>query len=376
MRQKKYRFLTTPIIVGALFLMLVLHAVAENKHVIILLDASGSMEKNDQGEEAKQWAKDVCALSGGMGFQVSLVTFQSEMKDGDAIEVLFQQNVPDEDNMNKLEELLDLVEYDGTLTDHKAAMDTAESILGSGQESDTAIVMLSDGELDYVNSEVPDREPTEDEKKAIECFQNKCRRLAGNGCSIYLVGFGNDVRMFQELDGNNGIMYFSKDNSPWDIIRRLFADNGYMLETERVEAADGDICFQLDKNYYQSIINFKKFIEAMAVEKKDISIYCDGEKTDMQFDVTNLSSSVYLYLRNPGPGKYEIKTGNCLDGEYFVWNLEKYENITFEVSLLDKNDNELIPNEQEIYEIETGMMPVKFSIQTSGNIKSEQISNL
>lgn len=147
--------------------MLVLHAVAENKHVIILLDASGSMDKNDQGEEAIQWAKDVCALSGGMGFQVSFVTFQSEMKDGDAIEVLFQQNVPDEDNMKKLEEMLDLVEYDGTFTDHRAAMDTAESILGAGQESDTVIVMLSDGELDYANSEAPDREPTEDEKKQL-----------------------------------------------------------------------------------------------------------------------------------------------------------------------------------------------------------------
>lgn len=145
------------------------------------------------------------------------------------------------------------------------------------------------------------------------------------------------------MDDNNGITYFSKENSPLDIIRRLFADNGYRFETERAEAADGDICFQLDKNYYQSIINFKKFIEATAVEKEDISIYCDGEKTDMHIDVTELSSSVYLYLRNPGTGKYEIKTGNCLDGEYYVWNLEKYENITFEVSLLDKDDNDRFP---------------------------------
>lgn len=376
MRRNKYRFLTVPVIVGALFLILVLHTVAGSKHVIILLDTSGSMKQSDQGRDAIQWAKDVCALSGAMGVQVSLVTFQSERIDGDAIEVFLQRKLPDENHMRKIKEMLDLVEYDGTLTDHRAAMEIAEGILEQGKESDTAIVMLSDGDLDYVDSQVPDRERTEEEKDAIECFQKKCLQLAGDGCNIYLVGFGNDVSMFRELDGNNGIIYFSKDNSPLDIMKRLFADNGYMLEADRVEAEDGNICFQLDKNYYQSIINFEKSVEAMAVEEEDVSIYCDGEKTDMDIGVTDLSGSAYLYLRNPGPGKYEIKTGNCLDGEYYVWNLEKYENLAFEVSLLDKDDNELASNEQNIYEVEADMMPIKLLIHTSGNIKDEEISDL
>lgn len=376
MRRNKYRFLTVPVIVGALFLILALHTVAGSKHVIILLDTSGSMKQSDQGRDAIQWAKDVCALSGAMGVQVSLVTFQSERVDGDAIEVFLQRELPDENNMRKIKEMLDLVEYDGTLTDHRVAMERAAGILEQGKESDTAIVMLSDGDLDYVDSPVPDRERTEEEKDAIECFQKKCLQLAGDGCNIYLVGFGNDVSMFRELDGDNGIIYFSKDNSPLDIMKRLFADNGYMLEADRVEAEDGNICFQLDKNYYQSIINFGKSVETMAVEEEDVSIYCDGEKKDMDIGVTDLSGSAYLYLRNPGPGKYEIKTGNCLDGEYYVWNLEKYENLAFEVSLLDKDDNELASNEQNIYEVEADMMPIKLLIHTSGNIKDEEISDL
>ena len=322
------------------------------KSLLIMLDISGSMGKNDSEKSAIDWARGLYAMCTGLGIRTDIMTFGNEAK--------ILKGMPQQDEM----------EYKDDKTDHLTAI---RQVKPGGY---SAVVMLSDGTLDLLGRDVkniPSDEPrTDDECRAIDDFVAEGKELRQQGCQMLLVGFGKEsaeekelydldgFRMFQELDNKANCRFINATEfRNMDINRYVLQMFGLDCKEvwDDIGFSDGVIQFRLDKPYYKCGLCINKKLEykgGVPVTEDEVRIQKDGNPygglSGQIYDVKNYPDFVFLRLDQPEAGEYEIKLPHHLDNEYRIIFQGYVDTLPPEIELYrDNRDSKelLLPDNQD-----------------------------
>lgn len=332
-----------------------------NIEVIIMLDTSESMEDSTDGSVndsednskiklAKKWAQELCTLFVNTKITVSMCTFDNVNEEEMKIEKTKIDIKNAKENIDKLEEI-DSKKL--TYTDHYGALKKAEN--GFGQQADYKYIMiLSDGETKYENDIRLDNKAENDlekkmtTKEAKGFFQDRCESFASKeNQGIFLIGFGEDIDMFQALNEKKHILYIDQSKEPSEITNKIFEELDMPLFLqEKNENKNRDkrnkIEFELEKEHYRTIINITREADLAesGIDPTQIKLYMEetgeNEISQENFDILCLKNSAFLYLEPSKKGKYQI----VLPEDIWYYEIRNQENgILKEVKLILEAEN-------------------------------------
>ncbi len=298
--------------------------------VIIMLDTSDSMgdpicDISDDSSDnlkiniAKKWAQDLCALFVDTKIIVSIYTFDDVNREEVQVEKECIDINNGKDTINELEKIESRKSKD---TDHYGALKKAKEKFG--QDADYKyIIILSDGKTAYKDDIRNDTETEDDSRKemntedAIENFRTECKEFAKEeNQGLILVGFGQQIDMFKELYENKekeeDISYIDHNQDTSKITDRFFEILNMPLSfQEESENKNGDktdkIEFNLEKDYYRTIIYIEKKLNKDNIEETQIKLYRGEELVNPEdFEILYLGNSAYVYLEPSKAGDYQI----------------------------------------------------------------------
>lgn len=312
--------------------------------LLILLDASGSMETNDSAKTALQWVQGLWAMCRSLGVNTEVILFRGEAK----VLEKGQDGIPE----------LDQVEYVQN-SNHLEAIKKAETLAMKAAVGPCGIVMLSDGSLDLVGRKIGSQESprTDEEKKAIDDFLEKCKKLGEAGKKLLFIGFGEEKEATEDPYGLEGFgmlrkaaqedtcMFMRATSFPdEDIMRSILSLLGFSYGEDFDGTIENNVIrLRLDKDCYKCGVCVSKTVEGR-ISKEDIQVtrVTEAENLDygvVQYSVTPLSDwLVFICLDQPEAGKYEIELPDQLGNTYSVFFMGYADpEATLRVTLTGKN---------------------------------------
>lgn len=364
--------------------------------VIIMLDTSDSMgdsifDISDDSPDnlkiniAKKWAQDLCALFVNTKITVSIYTFDDVNKE----EVQVEKECIDINNGKDTIDKLEKIERRKSKgTDHYGALKKAKEKFG--QDADYKyIIILSDGKTAYKDNMRNDTETKDPSKKemntedAIKNFRTECKEFAKEeNQGVILVGFGQQIDMFKELENEEGISYIDHNQDPSKITDRFFEllnmPLSFHKESENKNGDETDkIEFRLEKDYYKTIIYIEKKLNKDNLEETQIKLYRGEELVNPEdFEILYLGNSAYVYLESSKAGDYQI----VVPEDTWYYKIRNQENgIIKEIRLmLFAKVGNLTPENQEngltLYTLKENpeelVVKIEFIWENVGNYKS------
>lgn len=356
---------------------------ATAEKMVVLLDASGSMQSNDTSRDAVNWMKKVAALCVGKEIDLSLVTFQGPPDGREKITVYSDNEQIDSVEFNILETKINQIEYDGNKTDHLSAVLKAEELLNAEREdlSDSFLVILSDGNLDYVGRAIGSQAPmTAEETEAANEFLERCCMLAEKGCRIYLIEFGTNVGIFQSLEGIPGIFYLKsgqeKTEGLENSLEDIFSQTQYPVENIATgnlpgESGPNSIGFSLLKDYDLCTVFLRKS-QKRQVSPSDITVVSDGNAA-VDFEASDGTGVTILSMRNPKEDSYLINLPENVYGFYSIHMQNFEQDFAAGLSLFDR-ENHMVQRNGDTCIVNAELLPL--TLQVTGieeNLQSYSI---
>lgn len=352
--------------------------------IIILLDVSGTMRENDKNQEAIECVRNICSLCRDEKFQVFIETFSDKvsLNDGTGTEVLWDGDWITSDTLNKINASLDRVTYTGKKTDQLGALLWAEDNFFPEADSSCIVVILSDGELDYQNRGPGDQKSrTAEEEAAVSEFKLKCEELGNKGCNVILVGFPNNVEMFEELGGKAGITYIFQDtNSSETTLDKtmIYISDKLKLPIKIISGnlKDRRVEFTLEKDCKKVILQINND-DNVNITKENIHLIYNEEEGEQPCEITNSPNSFRIIMTDARKGHYVASLGvGSSDSKYTVITQSEQETISLDVLLFDGQKNELTKNESGNFVVEENMLPVTIRVMKPQGAEITNITNL
>lgn len=329
--------------------------------LIILLDVSGSMsrEENDHERKAVKWAAGLSANCRELGIEVAAFTFGANV------------------NALALENILETV-YTENRTNHLDAMAKAEKLVNANPARKTCIVMLSDGALDLQGrgiGDVPENRPRDDtEKAAINDFLTMCAQLGASGSKLFLVGCGASEGNLEDLYAISGFGMFKKvgeeKNCKFlrasqmdlsELTQHVFSSLGYQSSTSAdLQIAGNTITFSLDRPYYKTHVCVSKTSDDL-VREDETKVRWNGEMYPA-FHVNNEYKSMFIVcLDEPDSGEYEIVLPDLKNNIYTVLNQTSFDILAMKIEL--RGDQvKYVESEPPTYTLPVGNMECQLEI--------------
>lgn len=358
--------------------------ISPSKKVVIILDVSQTMKENDKKMEAIDWVRDICSLCRDKDIKVSIETFsdQVSLEDGTGTTVLWSDNEIKADSFTEINESLDKIQYIGKKTDQLGALLWAEARFFPEASSNCTVVILSDGELDYLNRGLHDPIPfTVEEEKAVEAFKAKCEELGNNGCDVILIGFPNNVKMFKALEGKKGITYISQaDNSSRvdmdAVLESIFKKLGYRITIKLGSVINGEMEFTLDRDYDTVIIQIRKD-DKISISKESIRFRYNGKEKELSCKIDDLEDRFFIYLSGVQMGHYVLAVEDLnSDTESKVITQNVHNMFGLDVKLYDNQKNEVLMDDYGYFALNDKMMPLTLQVTAQQGMKTVDITKL
>lgn len=310
-------------------------------NVLLLFDKSGSMGKkqdsNEQisgeelgyGQEAIKWAQDICAI-----ITDSDITFCAEAFDTTCKTIVEPQIISTKDaKINNIFESFTYINFKGFTNQYEAIKKAKERL--EKETGSKYIIMLSDGELDLVDSKTE----TKEERDAKCNFRKECISLANEeDYTIILIGLGKKLELYSGLDEkSNNIICYNNQKDLDKLKTLLLSDVGFKVESLNIEES----VFTIDKDYDICIVRLNYYKKKFNHSSMDFDLfYHTDEKNRKRLEADEIISTpmtTYLYLRNPSRGKYEARFS---EGTIKVDYIKKERIGKVTLKLLDKDGKE------------------------------------
>lgn len=333
------------------------------KHLIVLMDTSASMEGHDAAKKELQWVRDISAVCVNTEIRLTVIGFsKSGEEDAQGIRVLVNDEKVDNEKFRNLSDSLDEIVRNGEKTDQLEAIKEAKEVVDRTQAENCVIVMLSDGELDYVGR-TKDYAPekTEKEQEAEDEFREICKELAADGCRLFFVGFGTDIELFQGWEDGSDIQYFFRENDLTDVIHTVFETENEDISSEEGTLTDGEISFAWEERDEKVIVNIKSGEE----ELSDIQVF-DEDGTVYDANCVNIANSVYLFISGLEQGNYRIRTDAASNVQYSLMRVKQYEYAALDITW-EKADGEEL-NTESVIELESADFPLGVCVSADTEI--------
>lgn len=344
---------------------------SSGERMVVLLDASGSMRNNDASRDAVTWMKKIAALCVDKNLALSMATFQGPPDGNEKIIIYSDNERIDSEKFESMESKMNQIEYDGNKTDHLSALCKAEELMEAEREdlSDSFLVILSDGNLDYVGRPIGSQFPmTAEEMQAADEFAVRCRILAEKGCRIYLMEFGNSVGIFQNLKNVPGIVYLKNSQEKVEDLESslvdMFSQTQYPVENIAMGYLPGQdgfnrIQFALPADYDACTVFLGKK-QKRQISSTDITILSGGVSA-VNFEISDGSGVTILSMRNLKENSYQINLPEDVYDFYSIHaqNFELEDSV--ELVLYDK-ENHAVPRNGDVCAVNASMLPLTLHV--------------
>ena len=353
-----------------------------SKHITVLVDTSRSIKDNEWHELAYEWVREICALCVDTEIGLSIIAFDdADCKTGGGFLEIFKADVIDEKALADIDAAIRNIKREGNYTNQYDAMVLAQNELDRSDASTKTIIMLTDGILDLDNKFTKDHEPVfnDEEIEKISMFREHCAKMAENGYRLFLVnfdtkkdGYGADL-----LKGIKGTEYFSKESDHWELIKLLYKNNDYTLDSQEGAMTNGKSTFTLEKDYYRTIIKVRRD-ENNALEGKNILLCNSKENLSLEpIKVYDLSNSSYIYFAGLSKGKYELQIDGTLQDYITIWNMLKRAALELQITVKNEKDGTaLTENEDSSYQVTREDTEFWVEVQINGNVENDEIEEI
>lgn len=343
-----------------------------NSELIILIDISGTMDES--WDSVVQWANEIGIYAQNMGIEFHVKCFGDIGKVQDLYNGTIDNNTI-EDYIKEMKKLKPNEKW----TDQAGAIEEAIAVMKESHADKKCIVMLSDGRLDYIDSDENSNANEEEGKSRFINAVNKFSMEANQ--SIVLIEFedGSEVDetkekyIFTGLDKAVTLQTVSKSSNEGllkQTLPLLFEKFGLKLNEILLNKEGNQITFTSEKDTVRIIIIIEMLDNIMDKTLMD-PIIIKKDNIEIEADISQWHDNLFsLILEESGKGNYivTLPDGNkkCR-GVYMV--REEMSDIQSTV-IQDETQSQIDKNEEDESE-SPSMSESTVKVKEKINIKEE-----